>query len=171
MLIQPNQLKRIFSLLRETGETAWRDEYIGLSSNRVITSTKDLTVDEAKVMIGLLLSVKAGTAPRFNPFPVGYMTKPSKAEENKLRRKILAICHNLGWYIRDENNILVLDKNDKPKLDFNRIDQYCLTHSKYKKKLNDHTTSELTGKAGLVWLFETLKNNTIHKESKPWKKN
>ncbi len=172
MLIQAPQMKRIFSLLRETGETAWRDEYIGLASNRGITSTKELTVDEAKVMIGLLLGVKAGQRKAFNPNNTLY-TPPSTTgtEENRLRRKVLSICHTLGWYLRDENNVLVLDAQDKPQLDMNRIDRYCQRHSKYKKTLNQHTYSELTGKAGLVWLFETLRTNTIYKESKPWKKN
>lgn len=170
MLIQPNQLKRIFSLLRDTGETAWRDEYFGLASHRGVTSTKELTVDEAKVMIGLLLQVKAGEIKAFNPNNTTY--KPTNGElENKLRRKVLAICHTLGWYLRDDKGNLVLDAADKPKLDLYRIDNYCQIHSKYHKKLNEHTAAELTGKGGLVWLFETLKNNTIYKESKPWKKN
>lgn len=61
---------------------------------------------------------------------------------NKIRRGILAICHNLKWYKKDENDVLIL-KDGKPQLDYVRIDDFCLMRSSAHKKLNEMSKEEL----------------------------
>lgn len=74
------------------------------------------------------------------------------SRENIMRRKVLAICHTLGWYKRTEGDKLVL-VNGKPQLDFNRIDKFCLERSHAKKTLQAHTAQELPL---LITSFERL---------------
>lgn len=70
----------------------------------------------------------------------------------RMRRKVLAICHTLGWYKRNEQNKLV-EQDGRPVLDMERINNFCLTRGPFKKKLQKHTTKELTT---LVTVFEKL---------------
>lgn len=87
----------------------------------------------------------------------------SQSEDtNKLRRKVLSCCHQLGWYVRDpETNELQL-RNNKPVLDMERIDSYCTKHGKGHKPLNEYKAEELRGNGGLIFQFEMMLKNRLN---------
>ncbi len=168
------QRKRIFQLLNELQETAWRDEYAYEASAGRTTSISELSLDEAHYCISQLGQVQQGVKIPCNPnSPLKTKTfagvqAPAQSNEtdaekmNKARKKILSYCHTMGWYKITEAGEYILNKNDKPQLDFERIDAYCLKYSPCHKKLNDHTLAELTGRGALVYQFSQLKNNSIY---------
>lgn len=61
---------------------------------------------------------------------------------DKMRKKILSMCHKMQWYKRDEYGSLLLKKG-KPQLDWERIDNFCVARSHYKKELKKHSSQEL----------------------------
>jgi hypothetical protein len=78
-----------------------------------------------------------------------------REEEDKcqrMRRKILAICHELGWYKRDTGGQLYMHLG-RPVLDFVRIDAFCVERGNAHKPLQHHTSGELTT---LVTIFERV---------------
>lgn len=74
---------------------------------------------------------------------------------DKMRKKILAICHTMGWYLRNADDSLVMH-NGKPQLDYGRINAFCTEKGPFKKNLQLHKTKELTI---LVTVFEKLLNS------------
>lgn len=73
-------------------------------------------------------------------------------QENNMRRKILAMCHNMAWYKRDAQGNLILT-DEQPQLDFQRIDTFCQNKGPYKKNLQQHSYSELQV---LITVFEKV---------------
>lgn len=136
--ISPNTLKRLHTVLGRIGITSKEvkaDMIAGVTIGRT-DSTKQLYEGEAIALIDQLqLQVKA---------------EQDKAD--KMRKKVLAICHTLGWYKRSPEGELLL-QHGKPKLDFERINSFCLQRSKYKKTLNKHSAAELPA---LITSFEKL---------------
>ncbi len=55
-----------------------------------------------------------------------------KDKENTMRRKMIALCHNMGWYLEGTKNI-----------DYKRLDDWCEKYGKYHKVLKAHTVAEL----------------------------
>lgn len=97
---------------------------------------------------------------------INYLNKPAtatapnkNAAADRMRKKILAHCHQMGWYVRNEQGQLIL-KNGKPQLDFGRIDNFCISRGKYKKPLQRHTQAELPT---LLYQFEMLLKSEIKK--------
>jgi hypothetical protein len=96
---------------------------------------------------------------------INYLNKPASATPqnnpaaDRMRKKILAHCHQMGWYVRNEQGQLVL-KNGKPQLDFGRIDHFCTGRGKFKKPLQRHTPAELRT---LLYQFEMLLKSEIKK--------
>lgn len=175
--ISSSQNRRIWQLLNETEETAWRDEYVSEASNGRVSSVKAMTMEEAHVMRSLLDDVKQGLKQPCNPHSslaakfkhMAHTLAPVQSKEsnqdklNRLRRNVLRYCHEMGtWYLKDADQNIVL-KNGKPVFDYSAIDAYCLTHSAAKKKLNDHNVDELTK---LIFQFKKMTQNTIYKPEK-----
>ncbi len=171
MLITYPQIKRIHGLLKATGETAWKQDYVAEASNNRVFSMADLTIDEAHVMSSLLHDVQQGLRKPLNPatkfieqahtIPAINSVETPAAKANRLRKGVLRYCHDMKWY-KKEGEILIL-KDDKPQLDYNRIDNYCKTHSAAKKALNEHTVDELVK---LVFQFKKMAENTVFKPTK-----
>lgn len=178
--ITEKQLRHIWVLLRNTEEAAYKDDYVYESSNGRTVHSSELTSGEAQLMIDSLRSVQQGERkPANSHSELGkkYQDKPhhgvqvpkyakptdEQIQENKLRRKILAMCHQLGWYRRDEHGYIMRNGYGKPLLDFSRIDAFCIKHGGYKKKFQQHTAAELTGGKGLIYQFTQLTKNTIEK--------
>jgi hypothetical protein len=92
-------------------------------------STKDLSNGQADELIAFLKMS--------NP--------PAQIDQkaNRLRRKFLSICHQLGWYKKDKADRVVLNAEQKPVLDYARIDNWCEKHGKYHKTLQEHSYNEL----------------------------
>lgn len=62
--------------------------------------------------------------------------------KQKMKRKVLAIAHDLGWELPDG------------KVDMKRVNGYCLTRSEAKKTFNDLTVKELES---VVKQFQQMK--------------
>jgi hypothetical protein len=109
MNITPQQLKAISTLVSKQN-IGKEDKAVivqGFTGGRA-TSTKDLTIDEAKAM---LQHLKAND--------------PDEKKAEKMRKKIIAIAHEMGWR-KFVNSIA--------KADMKRIDDFCKTRG-YKKKV------------------------------------
>ncbi len=186
--ITPPQRQRIFGLLNQLEETAWRDEYAYEASAGRTTSIGELSTDEAHYCISQLGQVQQLVKQPANPQSalqsafkakneganfapeksVGSVIEPAEMpladKTNQARKKILSYCHTMGWYKTNEAGEYILNKYDKPQLDYERIDAYCLKYSPCHKKLNDHSLAELTGRGALVYQFSQLKNNSVYKK-------
>jgi len=75
------------------------------------------------------------------------------------RRRILSICHQLGWYERDEQDNIKL-YGGKPRLDMARINRFCTERGHGHKPLNSYRSKELRK---LIYQFEqVLKTDIKH---------
>ena len=105
-------------------------------SNSRTTSSRELTVSEFQSMLNHLNTLKGGcVSKQVKPIEV-----PIQTADNKMRRKILSICHEMNW---KENN----------QLDWKRINAFMLKSGYLHKTLNSYTEAELPT---LVTQFETL---------------
>jgi hypothetical protein len=113
------------------------DLVLQFSNQRTNTSSKLLVV-ECEALINHLQSVKNGYVIDGNK---GRSTFDKNTPENKMRRKILSICHEIHW-----------TKNGS--IDWNKLDAFLLKSGYlHKEKLNDYTVEELPK---LVTQFEQL---------------
>lgn len=104
-------------------------------SNSRTTSSRELTTSEFQSLLNHLTAIKAGyTNKQVKP------TEQTQSIDNKMRRKILSICHEMNW---KENN----------QLDWKRINAFILKSGYLHKALNSYTEAELPT---LVTQFETL---------------
>lgn len=111
-----------------------------VTQGRVI-STKDLTYQEADAMIKFL-----------QRFTRGRILVHSKADDaQKMRRKILSICHDIGW------------EDDKGAVDKTRLENWLLKYGYMHKTLMDYTLEELPA---LLTQFEKIQKAEYSK----WKR-
>lgn len=75
-------------------------------------------------------------------------TPPPPGKAQAMRRKIIALCHEMGW------------KNTDGTINMTRVNAYCTQRGYLKKPLNDYTTRELPK---LVTQFENLHKSFISK--------
>ena len=107
------QIRTIYAIIRNKGMN--KEEMVSSFTEERTTHLSEMTFDEANEMIVRL--------------------KESQYHEykaDKMRKKILYYCHMMRWYIPDTN-----------KLDFNRINQFCVDKGHKHKPLNDYTVKEL----------------------------
>lgn len=111
--------------------------------------SSDLSDEEGQTLIQFL-SEKAGNK-EYKPV----------ADKQKMRRKILACCHEMGWYVKIEvNGKKTLKLRDgKPILDYNRVDEWCLRYATDKKRFNDLDADALVA---AVTAFERMKKEYIN---------
>ena len=69
-----------------------------------------------------------------------------EAQTIKMRRKLISLCYDILWV------------DDNGKADIKRLDQWCQKYGKYKKKLNDHVSSELQV---LITQFEKMNTKVL----------
>ena len=116
------QNKAIFALLNKTGLMAQKENLVlGFSGGRTAT-TKDLYNDEINDLIRYLKT-----------------QDKDEAGAEKMRRKIIAMAHRLGW------------EHENGKVDMQRLDAWCVNKGYLKKKLNQYLYNELPK---LVWQFK-----------------
>jgi hypothetical protein len=96
-------------------------------------STVDLTNDEANPLIKHLKSLD-----------------PEEVAAEKMRKKIIALCHEMSWTIVEHG---------KRKADMKRIDNFCIKSGYLKKKLNQYLYSELPT---LVTQFEAIHKSFLN---------
>ena len=71
---------------------------------------------------------------------------------HKMRGKILSHAHELGWHKKDAKGNLIRDPaTNKTKIDFERVNEWCIKYGYLKKKLDKYTYDELPK---LVWQFK-----------------
>lgn len=95
-------------------------------------STRSLNVDEFQGMVNHLNAIQKGATetPKQKPIDIA----------DKMRKKILSICHEMNW-------------KQQQKLDYIRINEFCMKSGYLHKKLNAYTKEELPK---LVTQFEQL---------------
>lgn len=101
------------------------------------TSTKKLTSAECNAMCDHLISM-------YDKMKDAERSKQDAEDEAKcqrMRRKIISICHEMGW------------KRETGKIDMYRVNDFCEKRGFGKKKLNYYTSTELPK---LVTQFEKL---------------
>lgn len=145
------QNARLHYLLNRLHIADMKDMLAHTFSNGRTESTSELSVTECEALINHLAAQLPGH-------------QPAPETADKLRKKILSICHQLGWYRRELDGRLMLNqRTGKPMLDYARIDAFCRSRGKYKKGLNQHTTNELQV---LIGQFNALFQNTVQKAVK-----
>ena len=119
------QIQQLHAILAAIGRVKDKEFKAGLVeqySNGRATSTKDLHYDEAQRLIADLNNAN----------------KPQQPVPVKKLNAVFSIAHQLKWYTPETIN------TEKPKLDYERIDNFCIKSGHWHKKLNDHETNELS---------------------------
>lgn len=122
------QFKQMMTLFNQSGKVGHRHTYAYNASKGRTESTKDLTEAEVLAVIAELKPLVPET--KFTPKP-----------GDKQRKKIIGIARDMRWDSPTPNPSPA-GRGDK-KLLMKRIDDFMLTRTKYKKKLNDLTVDEL----------------------------
>ena len=69
-----------------------------------------------------------------------------------MRGKILSRAHELGWHKKDAKGNVVRDRaTQKAKIDFDRVNEWCVKYGYLSKKLDKYTYAELPK---LLWQFQ-----------------
>lgn len=143
--IQPNTNRLLHKLLTERGIMEHKAELVsGFTEGRTEHSSEMLEC-EARALVAFLRQ-------QANDKPA-----PPRDAADRMRKKVLAICHTLGWYVRSADGNLVL-RNGKPQLDWQRIDGFCRERTKFKKPLQQLTAAELPS---VITSFERLLNHDL----------
>lgn len=119
------QLICIKTLITKLSLQAQGADMVNGFSNGRTDSTKDLTPQEATDMIRHLKSLD-----------------PEEKKAEVMRKKIIAIAHEMNWHKKGTHDV-----------DMQRIDGWCVTYGRFKKKLNQHTYSQLPA---LLTQFKTV---------------
>lgn len=115
-----NQLKAIYTLLKMAGLADFKEDIITGYSNGRTSSVRDLNTTEAADVIEHLQNLVSGGE-----------NKIASIAESKMKNKILAMAHEMGW--------------EKPggKIDMQRVNNWCTKWSSKKKKLDEYSLKEL----------------------------
>jgi hypothetical protein len=142
--MKPSTNRQLHALLTQAGAMQHKQELVsGFTQGRTVHSS-EMHQHEAEALIRFLRAHLQERQP-------AAATAANRAD--RMRKKILAICHTLGWYRRNAFTGELILKNGKPQLDFMRINAFCVARSKHHKTLNEHTAAELPL---LVTSFEKL---------------
>lgn len=114
------KLARFHALLALCKKQAYKIDYVVDVSNGRTQSSKELTDQEMDQLIETLVSEWHQSLGKKKP------------EEDKMRKKVISICHELGWHLPGTTQI-----------DMNAVNRFCETHSYLKKRLNKYTLQEL----------------------------
>jgi len=130
-LKQNNQLHGLLGRLGIDTDTK-QDLVYSYSGGREVSS-KGLLYHECQALINCLLARTKGAA------------WSESSPENKMRRKILSICHEMRWKDEITDNI-----------DWKRLNEWLKKYGYLHKKFNDYTALELPK---LINQFESLLNH------------
>lgn len=137
MLRTINQNRQLHALVNKLGiNKETKEELVYEYTKGRSSSSADLNLDECQALINNLNHM-ARNSVQVKPTP---KPKLEKSAENKMRRKILSICHEMRW--KEGNN-----------LDWKRINGWLLKYGYLHKPLNDYTAKELPT---LITQFEQL---------------
>jgi hypothetical protein len=147
----PAQNKRLHQLLARTGRTPYKAELVGSFTGGRSGSSKDLSVDEAQMLISHLEGLLKNSGEALNaglsgtPAKKGYLDmKP----DERMRRKIFGLCREMGY----------IDGDTKEDRKLNQVIVYGIVERKgyLNKPLMQYSTDELVK---LVSQFEAMKRN------------
>jgi hypothetical protein len=114
-LINGPQLTAIHALLSELHLRDEKESIIREFTGGRTTSSRSMTKAEARALIAHLKSVD-----------------PKDKGAEKMRNKVLSMCHEMGWRIPGTDRI-----------DMDHVNNWCVSRSYLKKKLDDYTHKEL----------------------------
>lgn len=146
--ITPSTNRQLHALLAKSGNMQHKGELVhGFTSGRTTHSSEMLEFEAINMIKWLKEHLPAHAA----------VVSPSRRGQgedaaDKMRKKILAICHTLGWYQRDADGALLL-RQGKPQLDFERINAFCTERTRFKKPLQRLSAAELPS---VITSFEQL---------------
>ena len=127
-------------------KAAKEDIVMEVSKGRTV-SVKELTFPEASELISALKKIQ-----------------PAKKVDNddpchKMRGKILSHAHELGWHKKDKHGVTIRDPaTQKAKIDFDRVNDWCVNFGYLHKRLDKYTYEELPK---LVWQFQQAYKNYL----------
>lgn len=87
-----------------------------------------------------------------------HLQKTTQQSPDSMRKKILALCHQMNWYQRDPQGNLIL-KNGKPMLSYAKINNFCQKYGHAHKPFNRYTRQELPT---LVTQFQNLFKSSLN---------
>lgn len=119
--ITKEQKTTIHVLLGKMGrgdDKEYKESLVSDFTDRRETSTTQMQWSEAEAMIEALRRVTVD---------------PHEEDIKTMRRKMFYYMHNMSWYVPGSNK----------KLDYDRLDNWCLTYGKVKKKLTQYEYLEL----------------------------
>lgn len=129
--------RRLYGLLNETGTFKHRHDLVCSFTDGRSENSSDLTDMEADQMIRHLEAIiKDGK--------ISHVGVDRRGQQ--MRRRILSLCYNIGWTEWDYDD-------EKPVVDFERLDNWMLKYGHLHKKLNEYTYEELPT---LVTQFENM---------------
>lgn len=136
MSLPYSNIKAIYGLLGKTGLTEQKGPIVYSFSNGRTVSVKELTVQEANELVRHLNQQANQT------------TTQEAAGANQMRRKILSMCHRMGW------------ETESGKIDFEVLNKWMNQKSYLKKELNKYSYSELPK---LVSQFTAVYKHLVNK--------
>ncbi|NJN27175.1 MAG: hypothetical protein HC819_14945 [Cyclobacteriaceae bacterium] len=110
-----HQIIAIYAALGKAGLRDEKDSIVGKFSGGRTHSVRNMSVVEAAELISALKEVD-----------------PVYHKENKMRRRIISMAHEMGWHIPGSKQISLA-----------RIDAWCKQYSYKRKRLNSYTYAEL----------------------------
>lgn len=119
------QISAIHASLNKVGLMDEKRHMIGMFTDGRTQSTKEMTKAEAAELIR-------------------YLSKhnPRAGAEDKMRKKILSMAHEMGWHIPDTHKISMA-----------RVNEWCVNYGYLHKRLDAYNYAELPK---LVGQFETV---------------
>lgn len=128
------QNSRLHQLLGELNiSDEQKQDFVYQYTNGRETSTSKMLVPECQSLINYLVVLKQQKG-------MNKQRKPEQTPAQKMRRKILSICHEMGW-------------KQNGAIDWDRLNGWLLKSGYLKKQLNDYTEQELPK---LVTQFDQL---------------
>lgn len=117
------KFRQLMCLFTQTKQIGYRHTACFNVSNGRTESTRDLTENEADLLIADLKKLLP-----LNKVALRFTPKPGDKE----RKRIISIARDMQYDLNSDKEMMKL------------IDDFCLTRTKYKKKLMDLTEDELT---------------------------
>lgn len=139
------QSNLLHKLLNETGLTKNKPEMVYSFTEGRTHSTAEMSYYECQAMIDHLRAKHSLT--------------DDGQRANNMRRKIISICHQLGWYEKKDDKLIL--KDGKPVIDMVRINEWCIKYSHQHKGLNAHSVMDLRV---LVTQFERVLSSHLKKQ-------
>jgi hypothetical protein len=134
--------KALHAALSEQGMMAHKGDVILGFTNGRTSSSRDLTDAEAKALITKISGINAATPRPHDPDPkVKGASKYAADPLDKMRKKVLAHAHLLGWELTSPDPS---KGGEKAKVDMKRLQAFLDARGAVKKTLNKMNAAELT---------------------------